>query len=237
MTIRKKIIKHAKDEFPNECCGFLIQKTNGMTVFPCINSSVLKNKHFKISAKEYLKASFLGEIVSVYHSHVSDNDDFSEHDKTQSENQNLRYLLYHIKTKKFKEYIPKGKKTGLVGRSYETGVRDCFSLCIDYYKTEHGIEISEHWKNYSFLATHSNTKLFEENFEKEDFFKISKEEIRKGDGLIINRYGDDFTSHSAIYMGNDCILHHPAYNFSCIEKYSSFLKKKTLFALRHNKLK
>jgi len=237
MIVKKEIIKHARSELPNECCGFLVQKTDEMVVFRCVNSSSLKNKHFKISAKEYLNAATLGEIISVYHSHIGDNNDFSEHDKVQSEAQNIRYLLYHVKTNQFKEYIPKGKKIDLIGRNFEVGVNDCFSLCLDYYEVEHDIKISKRWKDHSFSVNYSNIWLYEKNFKKEGFFEVDKKKIKKGDGLIINKYGEEFPSHAAIYIGNDCILHHPENGFSCIEEYSPSLKKRTVIALRNKKIK
>ena len=59
MIVKKEIIRHARSELPNECCGFLVQKTDEMVVFRCVNSSSLKYKHVKISAKEYVSAATL----------------------------------------------------------------------------------------------------------------------------------------------------------------------------------
>jgi proteasome lid subunit RPN8/RPN11 len=235
MNVKNKIIKHAKREVPNECCGFIIQKEKELDVFECINSSVSKNEHFKISPKQYLEATALGTITSVYHSHVNDNIEFSHFDKTQSEAQNIRYLMYHIGSNSFVEYVPTGKKDDLLGRSHIVGVSDCLTLVRDYYRTRHGVNIKDYERNESF--DYGGEDLFRENYESEGFFEIEKSELREGDAILINKFGESFLSHSAVYMGNDTILHHPAGGFSCIEEYSRALKERTLLAVRHNFLR
>ena len=231
MNLKKKISEHAKREAPNECCGFIIQKEKELDVFECVNQSNSKNKHFKISPNDYLKATSLGTIASVYHSHVDGNLDFSHFDKVQSEAENMRYLMYHLETDSFTEYIPKGKKDDLLGRSYQLGERDCLSLIRDYYRTRHGVNIKDYKRDESF--NYGGEDLYRKNYESEGFFEVDKNDLKEGDMLFINKYGEDFLSHAAVYMGNDTILHHPMNRFSCVEEYSEPLKLRTLVAVRH----
>ena len=74
----KKIIKQAKDEFPNECCGFLSgtksdDKINVSKTYPLINVDK-SSEHFSMDPKEQFKTIKVirGEnmiFIGNYHSH------------------------------------------------------------------------------------------------------------------------------------------------------------------------
>lgn len=74
----KKIIKQAKDEFPNECCGFLsgaksADKINVSKIYPLINVDK-SSEHFSMEPKEQFETIKVirGEnmiFIGNYHSH------------------------------------------------------------------------------------------------------------------------------------------------------------------------
>ena len=89
--IESEIRKHADNDLENESCGFVVFSTEDKVniVFPCQNQSRHKDKHFSINPRDYIRASKLGEIIAVYHSHPDQVvGKFSEFDKKQA-----RYLL------------------------------------------------------------------------------------------------------------------------------------------------
>lgn len=73
----EKIISHAKQEAPKECCGYLLGEMQGednrvLQVFPMQNTHLSPNEHFSFSPKEQLRVfrdfSHL-HIIGIYHSH------------------------------------------------------------------------------------------------------------------------------------------------------------------------
>ena len=93
--IKKTIRKHALEENPKECCGILFQQKENLEVFKCANYSENPSKHFYITAKDYLNASFCGPFRAIYHSHTSENETFSENDKINSHNHQITFVLYN----------------------------------------------------------------------------------------------------------------------------------------------
>ena len=132
--IKRRIKSHALEEKPEECCGTIIDIDGSLDIVPCINSSADNNKHFKISAEEYLRASRMGPVKAVYHSHCNDLENFSEFDKLNSQNHNVEFILYVIKNDNFLSYLPNCKYNSYVGRELVLGQQDCGSLVRDFYK-------------------------------------------------------------------------------------------------------
>ena len=101
-TIKNECVKNTKEE----SCGFLIFKKKRTSIFPCYNWANDRAKNFKIEAKEYIDASKAGEIFGVYHSHIGEDERFSEKDVLHSEEIMLPYFVYSLKTKGHGLYIP-----------------------------------------------------------------------------------------------------------------------------------
>ena len=102
---RKKIKEHSLSEYPNECCGFLIEKDNDVDVIECENIAFDKKKLFEISAEDYLRSSKKGKIKAYYHSHTEDNFELSGADKAISISHKMPLIMYSIKKNNFTEYI------------------------------------------------------------------------------------------------------------------------------------
>jgi len=106
-NIKKYIKKHSLEEYPNECCGLIIENDEKkQSPYRCKNISDQKNKNFEIDAESYLKASELGEIKAYYHSHPDDNDDFSGADRISSRSHGLPIIMYFLKGNEFFIYEP-----------------------------------------------------------------------------------------------------------------------------------
>lgn len=79
----KKIYEHAKDRYPNECCGILLGENRDegcrvvKTVYQAHNAAdeKMRKTHFVIPTEEILYAEFIAakhayEIIGFYHSHI-----------------------------------------------------------------------------------------------------------------------------------------------------------------------
>ena len=259
--IESEIREHANSDFKNECCGFVVfsTKDKANVIFPCQNQSRRKGEHFLICPKDYIRASRLGEIMAVYHSHPKQIvGEFSEFDKIQSEVHELPSILYNIKEDKFFEYEPDGYKSPYVGRAFQIGSQDCFTLLCDYYKNELGISFNnfkrdELWSNdlTGFLKEKtrevelSPRSTFVENLsilmEKERLIEIRRgqpnsEEMMNYDIILLKYFELDKPSHCGIYIGGNKILHQPARAYSRIQEYNKSLSRRTYSVLRHESL-
>lgn len=97
---KEEIVEHAKEEFPNECCGLLVDNK----IVRCKNVSNNKKELFEIDIREYLSASKIGTINAYYHSHTEGNEDFSIFDKLISYVHQLPVILYSVPSNSFKIY-------------------------------------------------------------------------------------------------------------------------------------
>ena len=224
-SIKNKIKSHYEKEFPRECCGLIVSNDNGFVCIPTKNDSLEKD-FFRVNPKDYLKASNLGEIVAVYHSHTNGNQNFSEYDKFNSINHNLTYVMYCPENNSLIQFSPShGEFNQYIGRKFQIGDTDCYSLVRDFYEAELGVSLGhhyrdKHWKSYL-------EELFEKHFEDEGFFEVFG--LNKYDCILFNSGKDKPCSHIAVYLGNKLILHQPARSYSRIESLSErhlkFIKK------------
>ena len=137
--IKSEIKKHSLSDIENECCGLVVfsSKDKVNIVFPCENKAKQRDSRFSICPKDYLKASSLGKIIAMYHSHPKQAlDGFSELDKIQSSGHRLPSILYNIERDKFLLFEPEEYQDPYVGRAFRIGTQDCFTLLTDYYKNE-----------------------------------------------------------------------------------------------------
>lgn len=221
---------------PNEICGLLVYKNDQIFTYQCKNISRNPSLSFIIDPKDCLKVSLEeGEIVASYHSHTNDFSDFSDLDKVNANEHEIRSILYFFKEDKFFEYVPNKCKNPYIGRYFELGKNDCFSLIRDYFNRELHIQINDYLRDKNWSIR--DPFLYDENFRKEKFLEISGGAIenlnllKKNDVILMNLYGKTST-HAAIYLGNGTILHHPR-GYSKIEELNDFYKRRSTHILRH----
>lgn len=236
--LKLQIKKLSLDNPKEEVCGFLLFSNENYILSPCINRAENKNHHFSIDGQDYLAASLKGNIVSVWHSHPNDEKDYSEIDKNNSIGFQLPLILYYVKGDEFFTYYPNLKdENKYIGRRFEIGVSDCLSLVREYYQKELNISIRDYYRNDKWMT---NTQYFlDTQYEQEGFVSIPPENIKKNDIILVkHQVLIDFphATHAAIYLGNDCMLHHIRDGYSKIEEYSDSYKRRTMLILRHKSL-
>lgn len=232
-SIKKQIKLHYEKDYPKECCGLIVCKRGAMTCVPTKNDSS-EQDFFRVNPKDYLKASNLGEIVAVYHSHTNGNQNFSEFDKFNSINHNITYVMYCPENNSLLQFSPScGEFNRYIGRKFNIGNTDCYSLVRDFYEAELGVSLGHYyrdqdWKSYL-------EELFDKHFENEGFFEVSS--LNKYDCVLFNSGGDKPCSHIALYLGNGLILHQPARSYSRIESLTGRHLKLIKKVIRHKNVK
>lgn len=236
--LRAAMREYGELHYPEEACGFVVQVGKKVRILDSPNAAGDKRNQFRIASEDYVKASDLGEIIGVWHTHCEMPEKPSEADLAGCESSELPwYILSVYKTEQgfsFSEihaFEPSGFSMDYVGRPYIVGVFDCYSLVVDYYAREFGIKLNSYPRIDNWFRLGMN--MFEENFKSEGFGLLLDEEPRAGDVFLIHS-GSSIPNHVAIYLGEEKILHHTHGRLSCRDIYGGYWEKHTSHHLRNN---
>ena len=236
--ITNLIKKHALEEFPNECCGFIVEKDN---IFDCIKSkniAKIPTRDFKIKISDYLDIKNNYNILYIYHSHCDEKyKDFSGKDILASDGIGINYLLHIVNTDIFKIYESNSFSKRYIGRIYEYKKYDCMTLILDYLKNEFNILINAE-PIYNFFENNGHMNADLKEIVEKIFIESSKikkienlNDINKNDIFLMKNHLNK-ACHFSIYMGDNKILHHTPDRFSRIEDYCNSWRRKTILGLR-----
>ena len=115
-----------------------------------------------------------------------------------------------------------------MGRQWEYGKQDCFSLLRDYYQLL-GIEIPDFPRPESLERTES---IFLKHAKAVGFERVLFED-RKPHDVLIMKLGTKTPMHAAIYVGRDRILHQRMNGISAVEPLRQYYWQRTAAVYRH----
>lgn len=216
----KEILKYLLSVYPQEGCGLLVNIRGKIKWVPCENVADNPLEDFKISSKDYIKASLSGDIYAIVHSHPEGSSEPSEADKKASDFLGIPYIIYSLPEFNKTEYIPKKTKNALLGRNYSFGTKDCYSLVRDYYQETLDIKLptivfEDNWWD-------KGLNYFDNLFESFGFVEVDVP--KEHDGIIFSVYCN-VPNHCGVYLGEDLFLHHAVNRLSCRENLNSFWRK------------
>lgn len=228
--IFNQIKNHALYESPAECCGLLVETSGVLSIFPCQNIAQNTIINFKISYRDYLRATISGDIKAYYHSHAAPEtvDVLTEKDKFISYNHKYPIVLYLLKEDEFCIFDQEQSK--YIGLKFVWGEQDCVTLIQLFYKNEFNIDLPDESRDEMWYEKDPNKIV--NNIDRFGFVKVGNEPLKVGD-IIGIKIKQEMPSHLLIYVGNDQILHQRTNSYSSIEPYSDLLKNQTAFILRH----
>jgi proteasome lid subunit RPN8/RPN11 len=241
-----KLVQAFQDEaarqYPNEACGFVVAKGKKQQFVPCVNSSASPSNEFEISPEEYQRASEVGEIIAIWHSHVNINSQPSEIDLVECENSEVPWFITGVSQCDDGSFMftdtsttePSGYELDYIGRPYSYGVIDCYSLVVDYYKREFGIVLPRLPENRAtrFWEENPPKALMEEACESIGLDRVDGDQPQIGDLFLIQTEGS-VANHVAVYIGDDMILHHCENRLSGRTIYGGYWHKHTIRHYRH----
>lgn len=241
--IKNFIKRHSREIYPDEACGFIVQKSNKFLCIKCKNISKTPNITFEISPYDYLNIkNNTDKIHYIYHSHPNLNNDkcsFSEKDKNCSEVLNIPMILFCLENHELNVFTPNDIKYNYIGRYYEYGKYDCFSLIVDFLKNERNINIK-----YDKKDLYIDHLIFYKNFLEDQFKKIflennfiilnKNETLQDDDILLFDMFNDSCPKHLGIYLGQETFLHQPYSRLSRIENNWNIYKNKIHSIFRKN---
>ncbi|PUT50209.1 Mov34/MPN/PAD-1 family protein, partial [Salmonella enterica] len=190
--INDDILTHAKRCTPAESCGYVVKTAFETVYLPCENISAEPGMYFRMSPEDYIRASFLGEVVALVHSHPGDGGQpyLSTVDRTLQIQSGLDWwLVSDERIHKFR-CVPH-----LTGRQFEHGVTDCYTLFRDAYHLA-GIDMPDFDREDDWWS--QGKSLYLDHLEATGFYRVDPEDAQPGDVLICC-FGSPTPNHAAIY--------------------------------------
>ena len=225
MNWKEAALAHAKEQDPDESCGLLLNIRGKERYYPCRNLSAQSDEYFILDPEDYIKGSNLGTITAIIHSHPNTPPVASQADKMSCEQTKLPWYIVNPKTETWGYYEPCGYKAPLLGRPWVWAVTDCWSLIVDWYKEEKGIELLD-YERPTRIEEFTDDPVFEKYLPSRGFKLLEPNEpLKNGDVLAMSILGKGL-NHVGIFIDGD-VLHHSADRLSCREPYNPWLLKCT----------
>lgn len=227
---KKLALEYAKKQFPKEACGLLVVECGREVFIPCGNLAKEMGS-FILDPVDYAFAELRGEIVGVVHSHCLTNEKPSQIDLVSCEKHGIPWHIVSIPNEAWYSFEPSGYRAPLVGRQFNYGTLDCYTLVQDYYKEVLGIELMnfERSDEDAFKKGHS---LYVENSARAGFEQVS--DLREHD-VVLMQINARAPNHAAIFVGNNLILHHMTGRLSSRDVYGEYYRKRTRVIYRYKK--
>ena len=225
MNWKEAALAHAKEQDPDESCGLLLNIRGKERYYPCRNLSAQSDEYFILDPEDYIKGSNLGTITAIIHSHPNTPPVASQADKMSCEQTKLPWYIVNPKTETWGYYEPCGYKAPLLGRPWVWAVTDCWSLIVDWYKEEKGIQLLD-YERPTRIEEFTDDPVFEKYLPSRGFKLLEPNEpLKNGDVLAMSILGKGL-NHVGIFIDGD-VLHHSADRLSCREPYNPWLLKCT----------
>lgn len=238
----RSICQFALKHYPEEACGFIVQKGKKAVVIDCKNVAENRINEFLIDPVDQARAYEEGEIIASWHTHTNGTNEPSEFDRVGCNNCELPYVIVGLRKDDADEFVftapnvllPDDTVLDYVGRPYMYGVMDCYSLVVDYYDREFDIKLDFMPQNRIPFFWEEGMPLMEDSFDHLGFVRLGTGSIPEVGDLFVMQCGSKVANHVAIYIGDDKILHHSHNRLSCRVPYSGgYWQHHTVHHLRH----
>lgn len=207
----------------DEVCALIIDNER---VFHCRNVHPQPNQHFRISDDDWLAAEDEGEITAIFHSHPRNYPVLSGADRQYQVITGLPWwlacngVLY--------KFLP---VPHLLGRRFEHGVTDCFTLFRDAYHLC-GINLPDFERTDGWWLRGEN--LYLKNMVSSGFNMVDTSSAQPGDVIIRQPFPGADPCHAMILLEGGKVLHHDcAGHLSRREDYRLAYQKQTHSIWRH----
>jgi proteasome lid subunit RPN8/RPN11 len=198
-------IEHAKDEFPNESCGCII---DGFYE-PFKNKSPSPEDSFLIQSDRFNRYYIEGRVECIIHSH-NNYPYASVEDQDQQKEMEVPFGIINLVNKSVKNVVFWGDQLpiqDLIGRPFFWGVWDCWALVRDAIRIKYNINTPNPSRDYGFWF--KTISMFEKYIEGDfPFDYVDLRDIEPGDCLLYNMHGTKYLNHVAMMAENNKVLHH-----------------------------
>lgn len=252
-SLKNAIHAHAKEVYPNECCGVVIHGN----YHPCTNIANDQTNHFEIDPVDLVALSEIGEVEAIVHSHPNGTTTPSEVDEIQMRLHGVDWVIcgcgVDLVTGAWYSDIERHKPSRpapLLGRDYVHGLQDCYSLVRDYYERELNIALPDFRRVDGWWEDVNHEPLYENNFAKAGFVVVTDATPQKHDVILCRVGRTHHINHALVFVGDGklvsenapavigdgLVLHHPHDALSKRDIYGENWQKRTALVVRHKEL-
>ena len=234
------IREHAVSAYPHEACGLVIVEDGREKYRRCRNLADKPSEQFMISPTDYADSEDAGEIIAIVHSHPEAPAEPSDADKVACEASGLPWHIVEVRhdgkgtvaAGALASIEPSGYEAPLVGRRFQHGILDCYTLIKDWYERERGI-VLPHFQRSDAWWDDGKSALYMDHFREAGFVPAAGQ-LEVGDVILMQiRSKNDTPNHGAVYVGDGQILHHPYKRLSTRDVYGGMWKEYTRLVVRY----
>lgn len=233
--VQHDIERHALDEYPREACGVIVRDVLGAHRYLRCNNvapHALNRDAFEIDPRDLAQAEEIGEICAVVHSHPDASATPSATDRRACAMSGLAWYVIAVPGLQITRVPP--TDLPLVGRQFEHGLVDCYTLVQDYYWQECRIKLPDFERADQWWT--KGQDLYVANFAAAGFVSLPlASSMYRGDALLMH-VGSRVTNHAAVYVGDGVILHHLYGRLSGRDVWGGYWRERTTHLLRHGSL-
>lgn len=238
------ILDHARDAFPAECCGLVIDAGAGAgpEYVRCRNDAEgdAAQDRFVLNKFDWVAAEDRGTVLAIVHSHPNASANPTDADLHMCERTNLPWVIIGYPSGVITQTLPKGERLPLVGRAFHHGVVDCYTLVQDYYHERLGIDLpdfereDEWWKPGPDGQPGQN--LYMSNLARAGFVLRPAGAEPQPHDMVLMAILSDQTNHAAIMDAErpGLILHHLHGRLSRHDVWGGSWREHTTHICRHS---
>lgn len=242
---KEAIINHAAACYPNECCGFIVNRE----YIECKNIHDDPENEFKISPYDLVRAEKLGKIEAIVHSHPDGSSKPTTFDLIHMSKHGVPWVICSYPEIDIAVHKQLNYQAPLINREYIHGTLDCFSIVRDYYSRELDVEIDNFERQDLWWESADNADLYVDNFASQGFVQV--DDLQRHDVILCRVMPTEHVNHALIYLGDDgslnseqtdgvignhLVLHHPYLRRSRREIYGRIWQERAAIIVRHNSL-
>ncbi|MDE9430591.1 C40 family peptidase [Xenorhabdus bovienii] len=226
------IMDHAQTEYPNECCGLVIQNSRKQQYIPCRNTAPSPTEQFSMHPEDYAEAEDIGTIIAIAHSHPDATTQPSQLDIAQCDLSQIPWVIVSWPEGDIRTIMPTGGIKPLLGRPFVHGIWDCYAIVRDWYRLERNIDIPDFERSDGWWERGEN--LYMKNYADAGFTECSGE-LQIGDVIIMQVQANE-PNHAGVYIGDGLMIHHMYGQLSNRIPYSGYWQERAVKILRYREL-
>ncbi len=223
-------IAHAAREYPRESCGLVVHQHGRDTYWPCRTIPGGPGDEFQAAPGDLAAAEDAGQVLAAVHSHPDQTVPRpSPADVEHCDHSGIPWHVIGCPSGRLVTIQPARDVPPLEGRQFVHGTTDCYGLCRDYYRLQHGIVLPDYPREDGWWDR--GMSLYLDWFADAGFVEVSGPP-EPGDALLM-QVAARVPNHAAVYLGNDRILHHLHGRLSRVEPWGGDWRKRTIKVLRY----
>jgi proteasome lid subunit RPN8/RPN11 len=240
INVQNEFAAHALALYPQEACGVFVTVDGDHQFIPLKNQLQAANQDFEVLTRDYSEAIMGKTAIAFVHSHTNGNDQNTMHDRAQCQAMGVPWLTFVLPQQKWIEMHPQDVTLPLLGRPWNYGLLDCYTIVRDTYGAL-GIVLRDYPRAPIFeWNTNPDWDQYTDNFEAEGFVEAF-DGPQPYDLLLMKARSQRHDScgkinHAGVMLPDGEFIHHPIGASSRKELWDGYWRLITCKIVRHQSL-